>query len=446
MRFFPQTEQDKVRMLEVIGAGSIEELFKSIPEECRFRGDLNIGEPMDEIELSSHMNELASANTGQYPCFKGAGFYDHFIPAVVDALSKRSEFYTAYTPYQPEASQGHLQIFYEFQTMICSLTGMDISNASMYDGASGLAEAALMACRLKKNLKKAVVSSAVNPEYINVLKTYLSWAGIGLEIVETGIDGLVDKDDLENKVENAAVFLFQNPNFFGLIEEGGALCSIAHSKGAYACVSVNPVSLGILKRPGDYDADIVAGEGQPFGNPMYFGGHGFGILAVKQEFVRKIPGRIVGKTVDRNGKECCVLTLQTREQHIRRGRATSNICSNQAWCVTRACIHLSALGPKGLSQVAEISASRAHQLARRCAEVNGYSLVYPASYFNEFVLKCPVSAKKVNEELFKNGILGGVELDRYFPDRHDEMLVCVTEKRTDREMDVFVRALSKVGA
>ncbi len=444
MKYLPQTEKEQALMLEKIGAASIDELFSSIPDSIRFRDRLGIGEHMDEIALEAHMADLSSRNGTNLPSFKGGGAYDHFYPAVVDALSTRSEFYTAYTPYQPEASQGHLQVFFEFQTMICNLTGMDVSNASMYDGASAVAEAALMGCRVKRKNQKVAAASNMHPEYLDVLRTYLKWADIPLVLVKTGEDGRVDADDLEEKIEGCAVFMFANPNFFGVIEDGEKLCGFAHEHDAFAGVSADPVSLGILRKPGEYGADIVTGEGQSLGSPPYFGGHGFGFYTAKNDFIRKVPGRIVGQTNDQNGSSCYVLTLQAREQHIRRERATSNICSNQAWCVTRAVIHLAALGPDGLRNAACVSGERAHALAEGAAAADGFSLKYSAPFFKEFVLACPKPAAEVNDALEKNGILGGIDLGIYFPDRKNEMLVCVTEKRTTEEIDTFIKTLTSL--
>ena len=444
MSYMPQTPEDTQRMLASIGAGSADDLFAHIPEACRYQGDLDIPAAMDEIELNRHIREIAGSETAGLPCFRGGGIYDHFIPPAVDALSGRSEFYTAYTPYQPEASQGHLQVFFEYQTMICNMTGMDISNASMYDGATALAEAALMAFRMKRTGKKVLAASNIHPEYLQVLATYLRWADIPLETVDTDPNGLTDTEDLKARAPGAAVFLFQNPNFFGLIENGEDLVCTAHEHNAYACVSADPISLAVLKRPGDYNADIVTGEGQPLGSPPYLGGQGFGILTAREEFIRKIPGRLVGKTVDRKNRECCVLTLQTREQHIRRGRATSNICSNQAWCVTRAVIYCAAMGPGGLTAAASRSAENAHRLAGECARIDGFSPVHRAPFFKEFVLSCPVPVSEINELLALSRITGGIDLETYFPDRAGQMLVCATEKLTARDIERFVQTLEKV--
>ena len=324
------------------------------------------------------------------------------------------------------------------------MTGMDISNASMYDGGTALAEAALMGFKMKRKAKKVITASNINPDYLQVLTTYLRWADIPLEIIDTGPDGLISIEDLKEKADGAAVFLFQNPNYFGLIENGIELTSTAHDHDAFACVSVDPVSLALLKRPGDYGADIVTGEGQPLGNPPYFGGQGFGILAAREEFTRKIPGRIIGKTVDKNGRECCVLTLQTREQHIRRSKATSNICSNQAWCVTRAVFYCAAMGNKGLAKAASRSAAAAHTLADTCCSVNGFSLSYTAPFFKEFVLSCPAPVSSINELLYQNGIIGGIDLGMFYPDRAHEMLICTTEKHSEQDILRFSEVLKKV--
>jgi len=444
MRYTPHTEEDVRRMLDAIGVSSVEELFRAVPDEIRLKRPLGLAAAMDDMAVETLLAGLAEKTGTPSPCFTGGGIYDHYIPPVVDALAGRSEFYTAYTPYQPEASQGHLQIFFEYQTMICRMTGMEISNASLYDGGSALAEASLMACRMKRG-KAVAAASTLNPAYLRVLSTYLRWADIPLRIVDADPRGRVDEKDLAEKLEGAAVFLFQNPNFFGVIEDGEAVCSTVHAAGAYAAVSVDPVSLAVLKRPGDYGADIVTGEGQPLGNPPYYGGHGFGILAARKEFTRKMPGRIVGKTTDRNGNPCYVLTLQTREQHIRRGRATSNICSNQAWCVTRAVIYCAALGPTGLRIVAEQAAAAAHVLAARCAEIDGFGITYRDSpFFREFVLSCPSSAAEVNLRLKENGITGGIDLGRFYGGRENEMLVATTEKISPAHVEAFVKVLESI--
>jgi glycine dehydrogenase subunit 1 len=443
MSYLPQTPEDTGQMLDKAGADSVEDLFSTIPEACRYSGTLNIGAGMDGIELDRHIRELASSPASELPCFKGGGIYDHYIPPAVDALSRRSEFYTAYTPYQPEASQGHLQVFFEYQTMICSMTGMDISNVSMYDGGSALAEAALMGSRMKPKAGKIVAASNMNPDYLQVLETYLRWADIPLEKADTNPDGLVDTEDFGKKAEGAAACLFQNPNYFGLIEDGSRLTAAAHARDAFACVSADPISLALLKRPGDYGADIVCGEGQALGSPPYFGGQGFGILAARREFLRKLPGRIIGKTADRHGNECCVLTLQTREQHIRRSRATSNICSNQAWCVTRAVIYCAAMGPQGLAAAASRSAEAAHKLAQACSRIKGFSLPYKTPFFKEFVLSCPAPVQEINGLLLENGIIGGINLGTFFPGRSHEMLVCATEKNSAQDILRFSEILQK---
>ncbi|MFH1707640.1 MAG: aminomethyl-transferring glycine dehydrogenase subunit GcvPA [Planctomycetota bacterium] len=439
MRYFPQTADDVQAMLVAIGAGSVEDFFAGVPAAARLGRPLALEAPVAEMELLDRLKGFAGCP--DRPSFAGAGFYDHFIPAVVDALAGRSEFYTAYTPYQPEASQGHLQVFFEYQTMITNLTGMAVSNASMYDGGSALAEAALMAAHTVKKRATVVAAGNIHPEYLAVLRTYLHWADLKLVMVPAGADGRVDRAAMAAIAGDAAVCIFQNPNFLGLIEDGPALAAAAKAAGAYTCVAVDPVSLGLLARPGDYGADIVVGEGQSLGNPPYYGGHGFGIMAVTQEFVRKIPGRVVGRTVDRNGNACCVLTLQAREQHIRREKATSNICSNQAWCVTRAVIHMAALGAEGFGRVAALCTDHAHALARRAAAVKGFSLPYGEGFFKEFVLRCPVPAGRVNAALHAAGLGAAAALDRYDPARPRDLLVCVTEKRTPAELDRFVKAL-----
>ena len=341
MPYFPNTEADRRAMLEAIGAASIDELFATVPAELQMKRDLCVPPGLGELELSAHLAALAAQNTSahQAACFLGGGSYDHFIPAVVDTVSGRSEFYTAYTPYQAEASQGSLQAFFEYQTLIAQLTGMDVSNASMYDGGSAVAEAVLMAMHATGR-SRVVTTASVHPEYRQTLATYLANTGADLVTLATP-DGTVSAAELAAAVNpETACVLVQHPNFFGCLEEVEKLAEIAHQAGALFVVSVDPISLGLLKRPGDYGADIVVAEGQSLGNPMAFGGPYLGIMACREQFVRRMPGRLVGQTVDRRGHRCWVLTLQTREQHIRREKATSNICTNQGLYALRATVYL----------------------------------------------------------------------------------------------------------
>ncbi len=369
MPYIANTLEDQRAMLEAIGASSLDELFSAIPPELRLGRALDIPPALSEMELTSRLTALAARNqsTDQKVCFLGGGSYDHFIPAVVDTIASRGEFYTSYTPYQPEASQGNLQVFFEYQTFITRLTGMDVSNASLYDGASAAAEAVLMAAHATGR-KRIVAARSVHPEYRQVLATYLSDLDLELATVDTP-EGTLRPGDLAAAIDSdTACVLIQHPNFFGALEDVERLSAAAHAVGALSVVAVDPISLGLLKRPGDCGADIVVAEGQSLGSPMAFGGPYLGILACREQFVRRMPGRIAGQTVDRRGRRCWVLTLQTREQHIRREKATSNICTNQGLLALRATVYLAALGPQGLREVAELCLQKSHYAARQLAE------------------------------------------------------------------------------
>lgn len=439
MSYIPNTSADQQRMLESIGASSVAELLKKqIPAELHMLGKLDLPDAMSEIELRRHFAELASANCIN-PSFLGAGIYDHFIPSTVPAVIGRSEFYTSYTPYQPEISQGTLQSIFEFQTLVCDLTGMDVANASLYDGATALAEAAMMASSITGRTEW-LVSDCVNPAYRETLRTY-AWAA-GYTIIESGRDSLLtDFAKLGEHIgTNTACVIAQNPNFFGSIESMDAASKLAHANGALFVVSFDPISLGLLKSPGDYDADIAVAEGQSLGIPMSFGGPLLGLFACKQQYVRKMPGRIVGATTDTNGKRGYVLTLQTREQHIRREKATSNICSNQGLCALAATVYLSTLGKNGLRDVAELCLAKSHYLADEIAKLPGYENA-GGRFFKEFVVKCPKPVDEINAHMRKRGIIGGLNLGRYYPDMRDKMLLCVTEKRTREQIDALLEAL-----
>ena len=377
MNFVPNTDSQQERLLARIGVKSVEALFEDIPKETRLNRPLNIRGGMSEQELVKHVQGLANKNktVEEYSSYLGAGAYEHFIPSFVDQLLLRSEFYTAYTPYQPEISQGTLQAIYEYQTLVCELTGMDAANASMYDGASALAEAALMTCDATRR-EKVLVLQTVHPEYREVMKTYLPSRGV--ELVEISYqEGVVDLSALEAALqEDIAGVVVQNPNFFGSIEKAEEIAQLVHTKGALLVMAVNPVSLGLLKSPGECGADIVVGEGQPFGNPLNFGGPYLGFLATRDKFVRRMPGRIVGVAKDKNGKKGYVLTLQAREQHIRREKATSNICSNEALCALAFTMHLSALGKTGILELAYRNLQNAHYTAREIEKIPGMSLAF----------------------------------------------------------------------
>jgi glycine dehydrogenase subunit 1 len=437
MPYFPNTDTDRQAMLEAIGVRSIDDLFALVPAELRMKRELCVPPALGELELTSHLKELAARNTPatEMACFLGGGSYDHFIPAVVDMVAGRSEFYTAYTPYQAEASQGSLQAFFEYQTLISQLTGMDVSNASLYDGGSAAAEAVLMAMHATGR-NRVVTARSVHPEYRQVLATYLANLGVDLATLETP-EGTVAIDELAAAVNaETACVLVQHPNFFGCLEEVQQAAEIAHKAGALLVVAVDPISLGILKRPGDYGADIVVAEGQSLGNPMAFGGPYLGILACREQFLRRMPGRLVGQTVDRRGNRCWVLTLQTREQHIRREKATSNICTNQGLLALRATVYLALMGPTGMRGVAELCLQKTRYAAERLASVPSLSLAFNRPTFKEFVVRVKgQSVAKLIEKARRERIFAGVPLGRWYPQLDDCMLVAVTEKRTKEEID-----------
>ncbi len=376
--------------------------------------------------------------------FLGGGSYDHFVPTTVDAILSRSEFYTAYTPYQAEMSQGLLQSIYEYQTGICELTGMDVANASVYDGASALAEAALMAIRVTKR-NEVVVSRAMHPHYREVLRTYLS--GSAVKIKEAPLDsGQTSQDQLSKMVdEKTACVLIQYPTFLGQIEEIEAIGSLVHGKGreALLVMAVDPISLGLLKTPGEFGADIVVGEGQSMGNSMSFGGPYVGFFATRRDLIRQMPGRIVGKTVDSEGRTAFCLTLQTREQHIRREKATSGICTNQALNALAATVYLATLGPAGLKEVATLCLMKSHQLKEKILALPGYIGPFSSPFFKEFVIKPPMGSSAFLKRLARHGILGGIDLGKYYQEMKDYILVCVTEKHTDEEMEKFLTLLKR---
>ncbi|MGE5577949.1 MAG: aminomethyl-transferring glycine dehydrogenase subunit GcvPA [Syntrophothermus sp.] len=442
MNYIPNTEKDRAEMLKEIGAKDVADLFVDIPEAVRFKGDLKIPGAMSELELAGHMGDLAAKNatTDRYSSFLGAGAYDHFIPAVVGHVLSRSEFYTAYTPYQAEISQGTLQAIYEYQSLICELTGMDVANASMYDGATALAEAALMSVNATGR-KEIVVSQAVHPEYREVLKTYVS--NLGLTVREVPYkEGVTDLDVLKKTVSgDTACVIIQNPNFFGAVEDGGALGEIAKAVKANYVVCANPISLGLLVPPGEYGADIVVGEGQALGNPISFGGPFLGFLACRETLVRRMPGRIVGATVDRDGLRGFVLTLQTREQHIRREKATSNICSNEALNALAATVYLSMLGKAGIRKVAELNLQKAHYAQKQITALPGFSPGFKAPFFNEFVVETEVDPEELNKRLLDYQIIGGLPLGRFYSERKKSLLFCVTEVRSRQEIDHLVKVL-----
>ncbi len=434
-------------MLRKTGRSSVDDLFRSIPDELLLKRKLNIRDAMGENQVRDYMNFLASENCADCKVFLGAGAYRHFVPSLVSQLLLRSEFYTAYTPYQPEISQGTLQNIFEFQTMMCQLTGMDVSNASLYDGSTGLAEAVLMADRIQKKRKKAVISEAVHPEYLEVLKTYLKNIDVTIETVPVDRKtGRTDNSKLINLVDDDTICVaVQSPNFFGVIEDLKSVSDAAHAKGALSVTVVaEAMSLGLLKSPGELGADIVTGELQSFGNAVSFGGPYLGFMTCRDKDKRQMPGRIVGQTEDREGTTGFVLTLATREQHIRREKATSNICSNEALCGLAAAITMSCFGRKGIRRMAEINTGKAHFAASKIASLRGYELAFGGPFFNEFTVKCPRPSGEVLKSLEEKNIVGGYQLGKNYEGMDGNILVCVTETSSQEDIDALVSALEAV--
>ena len=441
-------------MLDTIGVKSLEELFKDVPRKHRFP-TLHLPAPLTEMEASAELGELSLVNENvrtDLVCFLGAGAYNHYIPAAVDAILRRSEFYTAYTPYQPEISQGTLQSIFEYQSLIVALTGMEVSNASHYDGATAVAEAVALAnAQFHGKRAKVVISPAVHPQYRQTLRTYVQ--DMQLELVgdnpnavnsdqASGInpEGLIPLIDGET-----ALVIVQYPDFFGRIYDLSTLISAAHAQGALVCVVANPIVLGLLKTPGEMGADIVVGEGQPLGVPLSYGGPYLGFFATRKQFIHKMAGRLVGETVDSRGQRAYVLTLTAREQHIKRERATSNICTNQGLLALAAAVYLSLLGPGGLRQVAELCYSKAHFTAEKISSLPGYSLCFDTSFFHEFSVCCPRPVAEINAHLLEHGFLGGYDLGLDYPALKNHMLLAVTEMNTRDEIDTLVDVLAEVG-
>jgi glycine cleavage system P protein (glycine dehydrogenase) subunit 1 len=438
MSFTPHTPEEIREMLSAIGVGSIGDLFRPIPEELRARSfDLPPG--ISEFEMMARLQEMAAQN-GRVVPFVGGGYYDHVVPAAVDHLAGRSEFYTAYTPYQPEVSQGALQALFEYQSAICGLTGLEASNASLYDGGTALAEAAMMALRITGR-DRVILDGAINPFHRAIVRTYL--ANLPVEIVELPpVNGMPDRQGLDGKLDGrCAAVLVQNPTFFGCVADYSDLAARAHKSGALLISSVYAVSLGILKTPGDMDVDIAVGDGQNLGNHLSFGGPAFGFIAAKKQYIRNMPGRIVGETVDREGRRGFVLTLQAREQHIKRHKATSNICSNQSLCALRGLIFLVSLGKRGLVELARLNRDKAEYAKRALAAVRGVTIPFDGPTFNEFSIRLPRRADDVVASLLQRGIAAGVPLGSYYPGEENSLVVTVTEKRTRGEIDLLAREL-----
>ncbi len=441
--YIPMTEEDKRQMLKRIGVSSFEELIVDIPPEARFKGRLRLPEAVSEYEVKKILEDIAEQNL-RLTIFAGGGSYDHYVPAPVLHIMARPEFYTAYTPYQAEVSQGTLQAMYEYQSLICELTGMDVANASMYDGGSALAEAGLMALRIRPKRNVILYPANLNPLYKRVIDSYFH--GQRLQLQEVKFDketGQLDLDDLKTKLnEDVAGVIVQHPNFFGVLEDVFEIERIVHEVGAALIVSFDPISLGILAPPGEYNADIAVAEGQPLGLPLAFGGPYLGIFTAKFEYIRQMPGRISGKTIDAVGNTGFVMTLQTREQHIKRERATSNICSNQQLCALGVAVYLSLMGKEGIKEVAEQSLFRAHYLAEKLQAI-GFPLVFKGPFFREFAVRTPKPANEIVDNLIDEGFLAGVPLSLFGMD-DDLLLIAVTEKRTKQEMDSFVSKLKEL--
>jgi glycine dehydrogenase subunit 1 len=448
MDFIPNTDADRQEMLAAIGVETVDDLLKVVPESVR-HPSLKLPEPLTEMELMAELRAMAEQNADaqHFAGFLGAGSYSHYIPAAISQLLLRSEFYTAYTPYQPEISQGTLQSAFEFQSMICSLTGMDVTNSSMYDGATALAEAALMAVAATRR-NRVVVSGTVNPEYRAVLKAYMQSRGVqviassvareGDRVVEEALEALLD--------DQCACCIVQQPSFLGGVKDLAAIADRTHEVGALFIVSADPISLGMLKSPGEWGADIAVGEGQGLGNPMSFGGPYLGLLACREGLIRQLPGRLVGATKDAKGRRGFVLTMQAREQHIRREKATSNICTSEQLLALGAAIYLSLVGPGGLRKVAQLCYDKAHYTAREVAALGGFKLLDTGPFFNEFVVECPLPAVEINRELLNRKMIGGYDLSAFGPSLKGCMLMCATETNTRGQIDGLASALGEIAA
>ncbi len=443
--YLPHTEEDLQKMLGELGITSINELFSPIKEELREKVLLKLPPPLTEQELLKEIERISSENKSNFTSFLGAGAYNHFIPSVVPFLLQRSEFVTPYTPYQPELSQGTLQAIFEFQTMIADLFGMDVANSSMYDGATALAEAALMSMRVK-GTRKVAISKAVHPEYRKVLKTYINALDEELIEIPFNNEGVTDYLSAEKLCgEGISAIIIQNPNFFGCIEPVQRFSDLAHTIKSLSVVCVTePLSLALLKSPGELGADIAVGEGQSFGIFLSFGGPYLGLFTTKNEFLRQMPGRLVGKTVDRERKPGYVLTIATREQHIKRERATSNICTNESLCALTAGIYLSALGKNGLKELAKLNLAKSEYLKNKLKKLKNLRIKFSSPTFNEFVIELKVNAEKIAKNLHKKGVVPGLPLGRYYPGLKNCLLVAVTEMNSKKEIDMLAMELKKV--
>ena len=448
MNYIPISPKERDAMLAAIGVKSLDDLFKDVPTRHRFP-KFDLPPALTEMEAAAELGELALGNETirtDLVSFLGAGAYNHYIPSVVDHILRRGEFYTAYTPYQPEISQGTLQAIFEYQSMMAALTGMEVSNASHYDGATAVAEAVNMAyAQFRGKRTKVVISPTVHPQYRETLRTYVQ--GMGLELVGDGpkADLKATPDDLRSTLDaNTALAIVQYPDFFGRIYDYTPLIEAAHAQGALVCVAANPTALALFKTPGEMGADMVVGEGQPLGIPLSYGGPYLGFFTTRKQYIHKMAGRLVGETVDSRGQRAFVLTLTAREQHIKRERATSNICTNQGLMALASAVYLSVLGQNGLHQVAELCYHKAHYAAGQIAKIPGYSLCFDIPFFHEFSVCCPKPVEVINDHLLEHGILGGYDLGQHYPSLKNHMLVAVTEMNTRDEIDALVDALSEV--
>ncbi len=447
MRYIPNSPDERDEMLRTVGLTSADELFRSIPADVQLNRQLNVTEPLAEIEVIARMENFARTNTASHKTsFLGAGAYAHYSPTVVDHLIQRSEFFTSYTPYQPEVTQGTLQYIFEFQTLVCQLTGMDVANASMYDGSTAMAEAFLMAQRVTRK-DKVVIAETVHPEYLEVAKTYTQHGDLKIETVHFDKkSGRILGEDLNKLDDRTAALVVQSPNFFGCVEDLQTLADLAHAVGAlFIVVVTEAISFGLLKSPGACGADIVVAEGQSFGVPLSYGGPYVGLFACKEKYVRNMPGRLAGIAYDAKGNRGFVLTLATREQHIRREKATSNICTNQGLIALAATIYMETMGKRGLQEVAMQNAQKAAYAAKRISEIEGFSLPFSAPRFNEFVVRAPRSAEEILSKLtVEKDIIGGLSLSRYYADSANDFLVCVTELNSKAQIDDLAQSLSEI--
>ena len=443
MPYISNTDEERAKMLAELGLNSIEELFKDIPSDL-MSSSFNIPKGKSELEIRRFVKELASKNATDLICFLGGGFYDHFVPAAVGAITSRSEFYTAYTPYQAEVSQGILQSIYEYQSAISLLTEMDVTNASLYDGGTAICEAVMMAVRITRR-KKIIIDEAVSPIYRKILHSYAANLDFEFIDVPVGKDGRADRKMIESELDNnTACLVLQNPNFFGCVDDITDLADLAHKSGSLAILSIYPISLGILKSPKEMNVDIATGEGQSLGLGLCFGGPYLGLMTTRSKYLRQMPGRIVGETVDKDGNRGFVLTLQTREQHIRRKKATSNICSNEALFALAALVYLTLVGKHGLRELAELCSSKACYARKKLLEIPGIKQKFKSPIFNEFVLELPIDAEDAVSKLMRKKIMAGLPLGRYYKNMKNCMLVALSEKRTKKEIDFFVASLGEI--